>query len=409
VGVSTHERARRPEPPGRAAPAPRATGLAAVLLAALLVFTPVLASRANAFVYWSNSEGASSPDDSFATIGRANLDGTGANQSFIAEADFATGLAVDAQHVYWGNRFYDTIARANLDGTGADQSFITGASPPGGVRVPAGLAVDAEHLYWASLNGTIGRSNLDGTDVEQSFITGASSPLGVAVDDSHVYWANTDANAIGRANLDGSGVDQAFISGVLSPGGVALDGGHLYWTSFAISGTIGRANLDGTGLEPSFITGASFPLGVAIDEEHVYWANRFDGTIGRAGLDGTRANQGFITGARGPRGVAVDALRSFGFGKLKRNKSRGTARLTINVPAPGELELAKTNEVKGKRKRAEAGGKVRLPIKPRGMARRSLKRKGRARVEATVTYTPDGSDPNVVANTDTRALKLVRR
>ena len=85
------------------------------LLAALLVLALVFASRADAYIYWAD------PDSN--AIGRANLDGTGANPSFITEADNPLGVAVDGAHVYWANGT-NTIGRANLDGTGANQSFI---------------------------------------------------------------------------------------------------------------------------------------------------------------------------------------------------------------------------------------------------------------------------------------------
>ena len=96
------------------------------------------------------------------------------------------GQAVVFPHVYWTNHgalnvpcetTVCTIGRANLDGTGADQSFVTGATKP------AGVAVYSNYVYWANaFAGTIGRANLDGTGVEQGFITGASAPAGVAVD-----------------------------------------------------------------------------------------------------------------------------------------------------------------------------------------------------------------------------------
>jgi hypothetical protein len=57
-------------------------------------------------------------------------------------------VAVDANHVYWSDLHIliagtdptgtGTIGRANLDGTGADQNFITGATIPEGVAVDAG-------------------------------------------------------------------------------------------------------------------------------------------------------------------------------------------------------------------------------------------------------------------------------
>jgi hypothetical protein len=69
-----------------------------------------------------------------------------------------------------------TIGRARLDGTEVDQSFILG-------RNPAGLAIAGDYLYWSNPfgGGTIGRARLDGTDVNQAFIAGASTPQGVAV------------------------------------------------------------------------------------------------------------------------------------------------------------------------------------------------------------------------------------
>ena len=129
-------------------------------------------------------------------------------------------MAVDGRHVYWTNTGTNSnsIGRANLDGSGVDQSFITGANDPHGV------AVDGQHVYWTNAGrDAIGRANLDGSGVDQSFITGADFPEGLAVDGQHVYWGNALNGTIGRANLDGSGVDQRFITGANGPGGVAVD------------------------------------------------------------------------------------------------------------------------------------------------------------------------------------------
>ena len=249
------------------------------------------AAQAGAYVYWADAAGA---------IGRANLDGSLANKSFISDpSDAPAGVSVDGEHIYWTNDG-GTIERANLDGSGVNQNFIAGANGP------SGIAVDGRHIYWANGgDGTIGRANLDGSGVDQGFITGANSPSGVAVDGEHIYWTNSGNDTIGRANLDGSGIDQSFITGANGPAGVAVDGGHIYWTN-AGNGTIGRANLDGSGVDQSLLTGGNVLTSIAVDGQHIYWGDSGQNAVGRANLDGSAANGNFIINAAQPFGVAVD-------------------------------------------------------------------------------------------------------
>ena len=121
---------------------------AALALATLAIGTLALAARADAAVYWANFNSG--------TIGRANLDGSGANQSFITGAGQPVGMAVDADHVYWTDTDANAIARANLDGSGVNRTFVTGASSP------VQIAVDNAHLYWTNFTiGAIARADLD--------------------------------------------------------------------------------------------------------------------------------------------------------------------------------------------------------------------------------------------------------
>jgi hypothetical protein len=93
-------------------------------------------------VYWANGLG---------TIGRANLDGTAANPNFVqvgqAGEDLTCGVAVDSAHLYWAHGALnppdtgDGIGRANLDGTGANPTFITTPQPLGVAVDAAGQAV----------------------------------------------------------------------------------------------------------------------------------------------------------------------------------------------------------------------------------------------------------------------------
>ena len=410
---------------------------ATLLLAALsaLALTVALTARAEAFVYWAN------PDEG--TIGRTNLDGTGVDERFITGAVQPVGIAVNRSHIYWMTGGIDTrtIGRANLDGTDANPRFIVdGDVDPSSPT--SSMAVDDQHVYWVSRfrdnpaecctpkpgTGSIGRANVDGTGIDEDFITGVSFPLDVmAVDGSHLYWTNlgpdTDfisgpaISRIGRANLDGTGVEENFISenGVA---GMAVDASHFYWLLNGFSRSeadffwIRRANLDGTGVEDVTGTFTGGGCGVAIDDTHVYWAHGYPRpAIGRAKLDGSRVNTEFIT-ATGGRcgGVAVDALgphpsNEFGFGKVKKNKKKGTAKLTVKVPGPGTLKLTRTESVKGARIFADVKGKAKVPVKPRGEAKKKLNRKGKAKVEAEVTFTPDGGEPN----TQSKRVRLIKR
>jgi virginiamycin B lyase len=269
-----------------------------------------VAGAADAAIYWANASGN--------TIGEANLDGTGVNQSFITGADGPSDVVVYGQHIYWANATggctefgscAGTIGEANLDGTDVEENFIP-------ADTPYGLAVNGQYIYWSNFGtNTVGRANLDGSDVDQNFITGAHGPDGVVVDSQYIYWSNSGSNTIGEANLDGTAVNQSFITGAPSSGpeGMAIDSQYIYWTNSGV-GTIGRASLDGTAVNERFITDVgNFPTRVAVDSQHIYWttwtveAVPSTGTIGEANLDGTDVNNNFIYSANSPVGVAVTA------------------------------------------------------------------------------------------------------
>ena len=277
-------------------PLPARSRMLAFTIAFLLGLVAVPAS-AGAYVYWNTTSGE---------IGRAELDGTGAGNFVTATTGFTSGLARDANYVYFtqseaGSPTFRTIGRVGVDGSNLTSSFVPGVVAQGLVR---GLAVDDSHIYWTDIGrSTIGRANLDGSNANLDFITGAVEPIAVAVDDGHIYWSNSDGGTIGRANLDGTSPNQSFITGAGDPRGVAVDGGHVYWANFA-SQTIGRANLDGTSPNQSFISTATSPIGLDVDDSYVYWGNFNGATIGRANLDGTGVDNAFLAAA-GVTEVAV--------------------------------------------------------------------------------------------------------
>ena len=321
------------------------------------------------------------------TIGRANLDGTGVDRasSPAREALWGGGRRRARLLGQLRRRRRNTIGRANLDGTGVDQSFITGPTA-------RGVAVDAAHVYWANVfdHKTIGRANLDGTGVDQSFITGASSPAGVAVDAAHVYWTNdSDFEAVasarsGAPTSNGTGVDQSFIArrGLsLGARGVAVDAAHVYWANSAArsdaptSTARARPELHRTG---AGLRGGGRRRARLLDN---HWLVRSGAPTSTARAS-TRASSPARAPVRGGGRCAIAArykLPNFSFGKLKKNNNKGTAKLTLEVPAPGEIALAKTKKVKDGDERPRRRGMVKLSVKPSGKAKKKLNRRARPR------------------------------
>lgn len=286
--------------------------------------TPMPLEDGRAHLYWADPTldwtiSQLDPLGSTATIGGANLDGTGVSESAVIGVESPCGVAVNATHLFWANRRQDAIGRSRLDGSRLNNLFARSAAG----SYPCGVAVDDRFVYWANhgsttLGTTIGRARLDGTEVDAGFVKGAFNPCGVAVDDQYLYWANegqssTSGGTIGRARLDGAEADPAFIrTDALLPCGVAVDATHIYWANSS-GGAIGRARLDGSHVENTFVTGARWPCGVAVDTHYVYWGNAGASSgstglpaIGRARLDGSGTDQHWVRGMKGICGVVVE-------------------------------------------------------------------------------------------------------
>src|SRR4029450_7078424 len=227
-----------------------------------------------------------------------------ATLGFAAGGHATSAPAAAPVYLYWANSTAGrgapwakrpaatSIGRARLDGTGVEHSFVSGTG-----RGPCGVALDREHIYWGEAlggkvgspdkGGAIGRANRGGSGVTAEFIaTRPNHGCGVATAGSHIYWtswackivpgrgcwwAPSSSAAIVRANVDGTGVDDRFPPGLAIPRGgscgIAVAGKYIYWMNYAESAkpaTIGRANLDGTGVNKRFITGVTPGGGIAV-------------------------------------------------------------------------------------------------------------------------------------------------
>lgn len=88
------------------------------------------------------------------------------------------GVAVDETHVYWGG-FEESIGRAKLDGSNPEPSFITG------IERPCGIALEGSRIYWTvnDAAGSIQGADLEaGLPVETIIDQEAGLPCGLAAD-----------------------------------------------------------------------------------------------------------------------------------------------------------------------------------------------------------------------------------
>jgi virginiamycin B lyase len=371
-----------------------------ILLSSLLI--AVSSGTAEGYVYWSEGGSAGS-------IARANLlGGLEPGRGWIPAVEDGCGVGLDAEHVYWTTRD-GQIGRANLDGTDVERNFIV--LPDGWA---CGVAVDSSHVYWASnSSGKLGRAALDGSEVQPSWMSpGAGHGCGIAVSATTVFWATT--TGVYRSPLSG-GRPVPVTTATTENCGVAINAVHVYWATG--NGYIERDLLSG-GPPTPVVKAPLGPCGVAVDSRHLYWGNSQSDSIGRANLDGSSANSRFAVGAQDPCGVAADALgpspgsetappgggsgaaksNDFHFGDLRKNRSRGTARLELVLPASGTVTLVGRRIVRREvtvRREASPSSPIaiHLLISPKPGTRRILRARGTAGVFLAVSFTPSGGRP----------------
>ena len=396
--------------------------VAAVLAALALLIAPPHAH--GNFVYWGNQAPGSS-------IGRAKINGTGANNNFITGVDGVHGVAIDSNFIYWARLSSGTssIGRANLDGSGVNNQFISA-----GVTAPTSVAVTPSAIYWTNevgMGGTsIGRANLDGSSPNPTFIPGPVNTCGLAADSNFLYFF-ADATHIGRAGLDGTGVDRTFIAIPDHFCGIAVDPSFLYWSRSSV-GAVGRVPVGGGATQNSFVstgTTSGGPCGVGVNSQYLFWGNQDAKTIGRSNINGGSPNPTFIPGPTNPCQVAAAPSNKITVNSVGKNKKKGTATINAKVSGPGQVTLNQTNtppdvnavasSVKQIGLTLTAASSFKLAVKPVGKTAKKLnkqikkqlrkKRKAKAKVGVTVFihFIPAGVAG--VPNTQQVKVTLVRQ
>jgi YVTN family beta-propeller protein len=102
--------------------------------------------------------------------------------------------------------------------------------------------------------------------------------------------------------------------------------------------------------------------------------------------------------------LSVKAPNNFKFGKLTRNKKKGTAKLRIKLPSPGKIALS-GKKVKPVRRSAKQASTITLNIRPKPKAKKQLAKKGSAKIRIKVKFTPTGGK----ARTKGKTVKLIKK
>ena len=104
--------------------------------------------------------------------------------------------------------------------------------------------------------------------------------------------------------------------------------------------------------------------------------------------------------------VELQPSSAFKLGKLKRNKKKGTAKQVVILPLPdaGTVTI-KGKGLKTKTRQVTGAANVKLPVIAKGKKHKALKRSGKVKIKAKVTYGPVGN----ALTTLKKKLKLLKR
>ena len=226
-------------------------------------------------------------------IGRMNLDGSGANDSWLdyssnTSAPYSAQMVIVNGILYFGggdNSQGKTIWKVPLSG-GTPTHFITDADQTAGIRA---IDSDGTYIYWSDRVGEIGRVALDGSGFDDNWISGLSTNWGMQVADDYIYFIHW--NYIGRVRRDGTGLERTWV-GNTSVQGLAIADAGVNSTSFATpTNDVNSFALASNASVATYRTAIDVSINVTLPSRVTFMANgkRIGGCINKA-TSGTSPN-----------------------------------------------------------------------------------------------------------------------
>jgi hypothetical protein len=219
----------------------------------------------------------------------------------LAAVSEATGLAVDAENVYFSA--YDRTVKKVPTSGGAVTTLVSG------LKAPWGIAVDATTLYYADANifgggfqATLGSVPIAGGP-NTVLVTSLEGGRFVALADGNIYWDSGNyVNSTDHAEIEfvskSGGTATALIPGTAAINGIVAAGDTLFYVDDFGVWAISLAG----GSPRSVATGGGYSL--ALDETYAYYLST--GSILRVPLAGGPVVT-LASGLNTPQAIAVDS------------------------------------------------------------------------------------------------------
>jgi hypothetical protein len=151
----------------------------------------------------------------------------------------------------------------------------------------------------------------------------------------------------------------------------------------------------------SFAPGAACTLAPVGSSQSSCTATFVPAQAGSQSVNASYAGSGLHNSSGGSAAVVAAVLT---LGKVEKDRKHGTAKLTVNAPGPGGVELDGKG-LKAKSADTGAAGELTLKVKTKGDKKDELKEKGKVNVKPEVTFTPSGGGD---ADTEKTKIKLVK-
>ena len=186
----------------------------------------------------------------YSCMRRYHIDGTGVDPSFsICAIGDMRGIDVDGRYVYWAVNSGSAIGRAKLDGSAQNRTWL--ASGPD----TFGVTVTGSAIFWTRRGGSIGRADINGANANPDWITGANitsgnehAQLKIVGGTAKLLPLPSPINTVAPAITGTPKVDEALSAGTGTWTNPPADAsGYTYLWQVSANGTDGWATAAGTG------------------------------------------------------------------------------------------------------------------------------------------------------------------